>query len=60
MLQLGKLCRESGLPPEEVAALRREVAPTASDIDRTGFGSTRDMLLRGYGRYARESAPEKD
>jgi hypothetical protein len=59
VLQLDRLCRETSLPPEEAAALRREVAQTASDVDRYGFGSTREMLLRGYGNYGRQSAPER-
>jgi hypothetical protein len=59
VLWLDDLCRTPGVPPEDLMALRREVGPMASNEDRYGFGSTRSMLLRGYGSYGRASAPER-
>ncbi len=60
VLWLDDLCRARDVPPGEVASLRAEIALIASDGDRYGFGSTRSMLLRGYGEYGRASAPERD
>jgi hypothetical protein len=53
VLWLDDLCRAPEVPPGEAASLRQEVALMASDEDRYGFGSTRSMLLRGYGEYVR-------
>jgi hypothetical protein len=68
VLWLEHLCQTTAVEPGELMALRREVAQMSSDevekqdaavsLFRYGFGSTRTMLLRGYGQYGRTSAPE--
>jgi hypothetical protein len=59
VLSLAAICVPSSEVTEEaMAALRREVAAMSSNVDRYGFGSTRDLVLRGYGSYARFGAPQ--
>lgn len=52
VLWLGELCARSGLPDDEVAFIRHEVAAMSSTVDRYGFGSTASMLRDGYGAGA--------
>jgi hypothetical protein len=59
VLWLAALCAPSiGIDENVVASIRREVAALSSDVDRYGFGSTRDLMLRGYGNYGRYGAPQ--
>lgn len=59
ILWLESLCQAPDVLLERLAAIRREVAELASDDDQYGFGSTRSMLLKGYGSsYGKRGAPE--
>lgn len=59
VMWLSELCGKStAIDADVVAAIRREVAALSSDVDRYGFGSTRKMMLQGYGGYGRYGAPE--
>jgi len=59
VLWLQKLCEGPGVSAQELASIRREIAPLASDEDRYEFGSTRAMLLHGYpGGHGKRGSPE--
>ncbi len=60
VLWLDEFANSPGVRLRQVAALRREIAPLASTRNRYGFGSTRSLLLKGYGSgYGRRGAPAR-
>lgn len=53
VLWLADLLATVSVPARQLHELRQRAAALSSDIDRYGFGSTKQLLAHGYGGYAR-------
>src|SRR5262249_33066974 len=60
VLELEDLCPTRDVSARGLAARRQEVTAMANHRNRYGFGSTRSMLLRGYGEYGRRGRPKRN
>lgn len=60
VLRFADLCQAEDIAIGDLKSIRSEVAQMSSNDNRSGFGSTRAMLLRGYGQFGAESAPERE
>jgi hypothetical protein len=57
VLWLDEICHAPGIPRRALMSIRAEVAQLSSDKDKYRWGSTKAMLLCGYGPYGSRGAP---